>query len=418
MTSFCQKKVICISHQNCHFLLPPNTLQPFSHFIYFHWKMILSMKLFLCSDTMHHTFFFRTCVTRGDKKMEQITLALDVWGLIVKRQDSVLSNMRLFQTCWLFYKELSLSLESFEPLDHILTNEIVSKYRGLTRLDLSNNERIHDDTLMKLKDLKILYLDNVKSNEKRSPVTSKGVNSLSQLMKLSLIHNPWIEISGHEKLLSLNMSSTKIDTINPQSLEKYTNLTELNASYNRSVKIGRISMLMNLTSLNMTFTFVSVEEVSMLTNLTNLEIGFIPLENSLRNLHLLKRLDLYRCRIDPEYLRHLTNLTSLNMPHCYDYYELTNDVLSGFTQLTYLNISGSRLVSDDSLMKLTQLRKLKIYGTEGKITCNGLMTLPNLTTIDLCKDQLNQEFINPPQAIFEKIINTSARNYFEFTDKK
>ncbi len=227
--------------------------------------------------------------------------------------------------------------------------------------------------LMKLKNFKILYLDNNQITD-ISPL-----KSFINLTELSLFNNKITDatpVQHLNKLKELDLSQNQITDIS--ALKNLTNLTKLHLYEN---KITDISTLINLT------------------NLTLLNIGNNPINDtsSLQNLTKLTDLRLYNTEVsDISALRNLTNLTELylfenkitdisplqNLTNLKILYLSKNQIsdispLKNLTNLTELDLSLNKIIDISPLQNLTNLTELFLYNNQ----ITDILPLKNLTNL-------------------------------------
>ncbi|MCW3106010.1 MAG: small GTP-binding protein [Segetibacter sp.] len=197
----------------------------------------------------------------------------------------------------------------------------------------------------------------------------KGLEQLTQLIKLDLSSNKFTEIKGLEQLTQLtklDLRSNKFTEI--KGLETGTQLTELNLNSNKLTEIKGLEKLTQLTNLRLYDNqLTEIKGLEKLTQLTDLVLG-------------LNRL------IEIQGLEPLTQLKSL--------YLNNNEIreiegLEQLTQLAFLELSCNQIAEIKGLDQLTQLIELYLYHNKLK-KIKGLDQLTKLNTLKLYNNQLTE----------------------------
>lgn len=342
-------------------------------------------------------------------------LPLEVWGLIVSEQSDTRSNLNLFSTCALFHRELPQFLQQFQEGDyHFLTDQILKKFPGLTYMNLSSNFNVTDDGISHLVKLEMLDLStHIRPVGIR--ITNDGIQHLTNLTNLNLWGNYKITKFPTKRLNILSLRSIQPFHIPTALIEECTNLTVLDLGHSRHcekrIEFQNLDNLVQLTSLDASHSpLIKPDQLLKMTNLTNLSIPFYqPIHAEKLNFPFLRRLNIYSCRISPNLLTTLTNLTDLNAPLRGDQCILTDPVLACLTQLTYLNITRQRELTPDSLKKLVCLKFLVVYDVANLVNLEVLSLLTNLKVVDTCGSEIEPHI---KKALGSRLLQGPAPNCF------
>lgn len=197
-------------------------------------------------------------------------------------------------------------------------------------------------------------------------ITDAGISGLLTLTSLDLCH-PWgpnmvtdAALSRLTNLTFLQLGNN--EAITQASVSCLVNLTHLDLKTNSTYLGDGLSCLTKLKILNLEDAFVTNEALSQLSTLTTLALGnnVIIRDNCLSHL------------VFP-------NLTSLDLS-CNRY--ITDRALVALTGLSSLELASNRVITDFGLSALTNLKSLGLY-SNGRITYFGIAKLLNLTTLDL-----------------------------------
>ena len=260
----------------------------------------------------------------------------------------------------------------------------IENFKGLTSLDLYENQISDISAIEGLTKLETLYL----SNNQISDISK--LSGLTNLTDLSLCENQISDISaisGLTNLTRLDLSNNQISDIS--KLSGLTNLTSLYLSNNQISDISELSGLTKLTNLNLYNNQISkISQLSGLTNLTMLDLSKNQISDIsvLKGLTNLKSLDLSNNQIsDISAISGLTNLTNLGL-----YNNQINNIsaLAGLTNLTYLHLSNNQISDISALSGLTNLEYL--YLNDNQIRdISAISGLTNLTMLDLSNNKIN-----------------------------
>lgn len=217
------------------------------------------------------------------------------------------------------------------------------------------------------------------------------------------------------------LRATKISIMNLIGLKELV----ANAEFDQSL----LSSLINLTSLDLTYTSKWANSISILTGLTILKLNnnkHITNDTISRLTNLVSLSLLKDGKIRDEGLYPLINLRSLGL---FETRYITSNTISLLTNLTKLTLSRNRVVTGDGiqnctnlinlnlkknirihdLVKLTGLKKLNLR-TNTFITDNSIRCLTNLTALNLYKNKLiSNECINKLPSL-TRLINTGRPN--------
>ena len=237
----------------------------------------------------------------------------------------------------------------------------IENFKGLTGLDLKNNQISDISKLSGLTNLTDLSL----SNNQISDIGA--LSGLTNLTYLSLSNNQISDIGALKGLTNLTLlllSDNKISDIG--ALKGLTNLTLLLLPYNQISDISKLSGLTNLTYLSLSNNQISdISKLSGLTNLTDLSLS----NNQIS---------------DISKLSGLTNLTDLSLSN-----NQISDIskLSGLTNLTYLSLSNNQITKNilktEDEVELPQIFKAakdpnsKVYTEEEYKFKNCVLTTDN-----------------------------------------
>ncbi len=172
-------------------------------------------------------------------------------------------------------------------------------------------------------------------------------------------------------------------------LNKFSNLTSLDLSYNQISDGTFLNNLTNLSSLVLRNNKISDGAfLNNLTKLTSLDLGWNKISDwlFLNNLSNLTSLELSANNIsDWTFLKNLTNLTSLDLRNS----NISNGTfLKGITNLTSLDLTNNNIFDGAFLNNLTNLTSL--YLSDNDISDGTfLKNLPNLTSLYLRKNNIS-----------------------------
>lgn len=187
----------------------------------------------------------------------------------------------------------------------------------------------------------------------------------------------WLSGAGITDIVVCRMSNlTRLDLSRKHFVTEHVlgSLTSITSLILKGPNITNISKLTNLRSLttNISFNLCTLtrlqelymlhihESVSLLTNLTSLTTGSYG-----------------------EYIRGLTNLSSLTITHTY----VTGSMIAALTNLTFLDISYTRVQHVDHL---TKLRTLIVSGVPN---VDGIRDLKQLTSLDISSTKVNGDIL-------------------------
>ena len=165
------------------------------------------------------------------------------------------------------------------------------------------------------------------------------------------------------RYLTLYGPGTEITDEGLRPLQNLTYLDVQDTPAEMAITDVGLSSLTNLVSLaiNSDCGPFTDHSLSVLTNLTYLKVG----------------LD-----ITDEGLRHLVNLTHLDLEMINESATITGNCFSSLTRITTLNIARCSRISNENLCRLTNLTALDLHETKG-ITDEGIASLTKLTHLDL-----------------------------------
>lgn len=174
------------------------------------------------------------------------------------------------------------------------------------------------------------------------------------------------------------------NSITDEVLSKFDNLTHLDIGYNQRISDECLSKLTNLTQLKLgNFQLISDHSLSCLNKLKALKI------NNNRNISdfglklmtNLTKLTIGPNRVTDDSLSELTNLVELELynplfvflpEHPFYHVQIISDQsVMKLTQLTKLSLRQNTLITDQAILKLTNLTDLSISGI-GPITFDGI----------------------------------------------
>ena len=254
--------------------------------------------------------------------------------------------------------------QDYSAKDAIKIEDIsgIENFKGLTGLDLKNNQISDISKLSGLTNLTYLRLDNNQISDIRV------LSGLTNLKSLDLKNNQISDISelkGLTNLKSLDLKNNQISDIS--ELKGLTNLTDLGLSNNQISDIGAISGLTNLKYLFLGSNQIS--DISELKGLTNLIYLFLD-NNQISDIGAISG---------------LTNLTDL----CLSNNQISNiGAISGLTNLTYLYLESNQISDISGLSGLTNLEYLNLDNDQ--ISDIGAISgLTNLTSLYLSNNQIS-----------------------------
>ena len=203
------------------------------------------------------------------------------------------------------------------------------------------------------------------------------------LRKLNLTDEDIKSLSEFTNLTNLDLSYNEISDIS--TLSKLTSLTKLDLSENKISDISSLSNLNNLSELWLSANQINdISSISKLTNLTKLILSGNKISNidSLSDLTELTKLWLSSNKIsDISPLSDLTNLTELGV----SFNQVSNtSALSNLKNIRILDLSGNQISDIRSLKGLRNLTSLRLCGNQID-DIKVLSNLTNLTELDLMR---------------------------------
>ena len=211
----------------------------------------------------------------------------------------------------------------------------------------------------------------------------KGINKLTNLTKLNVSYNSLttLDVSKNTSLTELYADNNSLTTLD---VSKNTNLTYLNVDEN------------NLTTLNVSNTRLSSLRLTGISNLTKLNANNSSLESieGLNTLTKLTELDLSNNKISSLNVSKLTNLKTLKISNYSKGYDAvlktitlpSKNVKTGEYLLEKLSIGNNLLTGKLNLTNYTKLTNLYVYGS--KITEIVLPKTGTLKTISTAGSQI------------------------------
>lgn len=305
-----------------------------------------------------------------------LELPIDVWIYITEFMIEDVSKFRLFSTCRLFYTNIPHQIKIINQSSK-LNDRVLSRLHSLRELVCSPCITNNGFCGLSLLDKLTIVVNQF--------ITKEALLNKTLLRELSLGMVTNVEVYPFPNLTSLSLSNVyKKETIDNEKLTRLTKLTKLSITGHTTIDNDGLSLMSNLTWLELRSFDMTDNCLSHLTNLNHLELGLCNTitRNGFQTLTNLKSLSLINSHIRPELYTHLTGLTSLNVPVAND--QITDHVLLHFTQLTYLNISCTRVLTDKSLSKLILMKHLKLREPHRhELTYKSLERMKNLTKLDL-----------------------------------
>lgn len=332
----------------------------------------------------------------------------------------------------------SLSKRIFEELPNLkklylfnnkLYNVHSDLFKNLTQLeelDLSNNtlQEFHSKTLKNLSNLQSLNL----SNNPLEEFDSKILENQSNLQSLNLSFNSLTKLDSNlfnqkdklekiilndNKLTSidflfdevvyiriLNLSNNKLSTIDNNTFDNNSNLTELNLSKNQIKKLDGVvfKRLINLTSVDLSENLIDsidVKEIQKLKKLSNLNLN----GNRLRSfdfsiLNSLKNLNILRLNKNLIYNISMDSISNSNLVKLYLNNNKINRIdgtFSGLVKMEEIDLSKNQIDSLPSNIfeNLNQLRIVNLRDNKIKsLDQNVFKDQPKIEEIDLGSNQL------------------------------
>ena len=244
----------------------------------------------------------------------------------------------------------------------------IENFKGLTDLNLCNNQISDISALSGLTNLKSLDLRN---NQISDISALKGLTNLEYLY---LNENQIIDISVLSDLTNLKcLDLVENQIIDISALSDLTNLTELNLIDNQISDISKLKGLTNLEYLYLNENQIrDISVLSDLTNLTDLSLSNNQISDisAIEGLIKLEFLDLDGNKINSiSPISNLTNLKGLDLSNS----QISDiRVLSGLTNIKNLVLSNNQISDISAISGLTNLTSL--YLDRNQITKNILKT--------------------------------------------
>ena len=293
------------------------------------------------------------------------------------------------------------TLTSFSGYAYFTVNSIegIGKLKNLTYFSMaprSSSELKGLKEISKLTKLETLGLSNINMEK------IEGLNSLSKLTSLSLTNTKITKVEGLDNLknlTTLNLSSNQITDI--MGVSNLINLTSLQLQHNKITDITAIESLTNLKTLNLSSNqIVDVLPLAACNKLTSLNlkenatirVGGYTDEENLKLLEIAKIMTERKgtISVDKEKLSLFNGYTTLD----FSGQGLTDlTLLTGQTELTYLNLSGNQITLSDKesqeiLKKMTKLQTLDLR-SNNLTDISAINDLNQLTNIYLSGDNNN-----------------------------
>ena len=264
----------------------------------------------------------------------------------------------------------------------------IENFKGLTDLDLCNNQISDISALSGLTNLKSLDLRN---NQISNISALKGLTNLEYLY---LNENQIIDISVLSDLTNLKcLDLVENQIIDISALSDLTNLTELNLIDNQISDISKLKGLTNLEYLYLNENQIrDISVLSDLTNLTDLSLSNNQISDisAIEGLIKLEFLDLDGNKINSiSPISNLTNLKGLDLSNS----QISDiRVLSGLTNIKNLVLSNNQIRDIRTISGLTNLEGL--YLSNNQISdISAISGLTNLTSLYLDRNQITKNIL-------------------------
>ena len=264
----------------------------------------------------------------------------------------------------------------------------IENFKGLTDLNLCNNQISDISALSGLTNLKSLDLRN---NQISDISALKGLTNLEYLY---LNENQIIDISVLSDLTNLKcLDLVENQIIDISALSDLTNLTELNLIDNQISDISKLKGLTNLEYLYLNENQIrDISVLSDLTNLTDLSLSNNQISDisAIEGLIKLEFLDLDGNKINSiSPISNLTNLKGLDLSNS----QISDiRVLSGLTNIKNLVLSNNQIRDIRTISGLTNLEGL--YLSNNQISdISAISGLTNLTSLYLDRNQITKNIL-------------------------
>ena len=231
-------------------------------------------------------------------------------------------------------------------------------------------------------------------------LTSNSYGVVAVTLNASMLN----QLGYNNASTSINIYSSNIDDIDPNTFKGYTNLTSLTMQSCgfKQVDLGLFKDLTSLKILDLSF--------NPLTQLTN------PKKISFPFLHYLILNNCPLISLDQNVINGTPNLTSFSIENDVQFYQLKTNQLSGWKNLIDLSLA---IKNQTSLTKahfngLNRLNDLAIrYGNIKTIEVHTFFGLSSLTSLDLSGNQLTSfEYLQIPSQLNALYLQLNKLNYF------
>lgn len=317
--------------------------------------------------------------------MDTIKIPLDTWQIILGKL-SMRSQLRLKQVCKLLYGELKLYNFEKEKYAGLLTNEIIKQHPYIKKLylaktlDLSSLKYL--DSLYIKTNIPNNYLDNIDVKEIKfltyvlKNKETVNLNHMTKLSSLRLHHN---EVTYND---IANVNLTEFDMGNNR-VNYISNLTNLTTLIMPGYKTNNNELInINLTTLKITSNY-NIPNFLHMTNLTELYLpgNYISDLNKLSNL---KILNISHSYMPLDNIKQLHNLEELYAERCPC---ITN--FNCFTKLRILNMNNNDSIKSHDISELSNLTELYAQACYRLTDLNFLINL-RVLDITYCQALLNK----------------------------
>lgn len=260
-------------------------------------------------------------------------------------KDLLYKSVKSIRHPWTFsHLSTNLSFERFVNVEYIgdsdgyFSEERLSSYPHLKSLALCNTYKQDVIQFDRLTRLQKLYFGGCHNEGQEVP---SSVSCLVNLTRLDAVFN---------------------EGLSDNILKSLTNLTNLSVSVYSGMTASGFSSLKALRCLFLDASESTLNDIEyqLPESLESISLCYTRVGNSLSNLTNLTTLKVCRGSFGSASLRKMTNLTALVLDEPEDY-DMNDESLLGLTRLTKLNVNIPVSITNESLSKMTNLRRLKLW---------------------------------------------------------
>lgn len=271
----------------------------------------------------------------------------------------------------------SMDLSEFLQLCSVSTLWRRLVYESVTVIGETDSACMSNEVLGRFVSLQDLALSDFLYEHCATPISDVGLRAATSLTNLNIASTTTISNDGISELVNLTSLSPS-PSITDSGMQNLTNVIELTLPLYNSISGDAIAKMTKLTRLYSWSSDITSFALKALTNLTTL---------SFHGTFLLENFD--------DALKRLTNLTWLDYGNfAPERCIVSNDGISGLVNLTYLDNSNDRFLTDSALQNLTKLQSLILSQSQCGVGDYGISNLVNLTALFLNESVTDAGIVN------------------------